>query len=260
MHLVLPKCPTSLTLTQLKDLLTLKQQQAGVIEARSAVQQARLTLRQGQSIMIFTLITIVFLPLSFMASVFGMNAVELNGGLLTLPSEFRLMFSISAGIIVLAFVLAYSRGLSSNSFVTLVRSVVSFCWNTAGTWLSVKTGLYVAGRGMRATANKVSQREWKLTGTMKSEVLRREKKADMMRVAGHVRGLTRARGAPARAAREGAGSPATTGMSPYTPEIPGSPSPFLGARRMMGGDWVGDVEMGEVRRKPSSQMHLVPGS
>jgi hypothetical protein len=45
---------------QLKDLLTLKQQQAGVIEAREAVKQAAETLKQGQSIMLFTLVTIVF--------------------------------------------------------------------------------------------------------------------------------------------------------------------------------------------------------
>jgi hypothetical protein len=53
--------------TQLKDLLTLKQQQAGVIEAREAVKQATETLKQGRSIMLFTVVTIVFvrLPLSF---------------------------------------------------------------------------------------------------------------------------------------------------------------------------------------------------
>jgi len=45
---------------QLKDLLTLKQQQAGVIEAREAVKQAALTLKQGQSIMLFTVVTIIF--------------------------------------------------------------------------------------------------------------------------------------------------------------------------------------------------------
>jgi hypothetical protein len=45
---------------QLKDLLTLKQQQAGVIEAREAVKQAAETLKQGQSIMLFTVVTIIF--------------------------------------------------------------------------------------------------------------------------------------------------------------------------------------------------------
>jgi hypothetical protein len=45
---------------QLKDLLTLKQQQAGVIEAREAVEQAKETLKQGRSIMLFTVVTMVF--------------------------------------------------------------------------------------------------------------------------------------------------------------------------------------------------------
>jgi hypothetical protein len=46
--------------TQLKDILTLKQQQAGVIEAGEAVELARVTLFQGRTIMLFTIVTIVF--------------------------------------------------------------------------------------------------------------------------------------------------------------------------------------------------------
>jgi hypothetical protein len=45
---------------QLKDLLALKQQQAGVIEAREAVKQAKETLKQGRSIILFTVVSIVF--------------------------------------------------------------------------------------------------------------------------------------------------------------------------------------------------------
>jgi hypothetical protein len=87
----------------LKDLLALKQQQAGVVEAREAVKQGEETLRQGRSIMLFTIVTIVFvsfhpltprrriklylrqeltgvqLPLSFFTGIFGMNAIELTG-------------------------------------------------------------------------------------------------------------------------------------------------------------------------------------
>ncbi len=48
---------------QLKDLLDLKQQQAGVVEAREAVKQAKETLKQGRSIMLFTIVTIVFVSL-----------------------------------------------------------------------------------------------------------------------------------------------------------------------------------------------------
>jgi hypothetical protein len=49
-------------------LLTLKQQQAGVIEAREAVKQASLTLKQGRSIMLFTVVTIIFVRSSFSLS------------------------------------------------------------------------------------------------------------------------------------------------------------------------------------------------
>jgi len=44
----------------LKDLLALKQQQAGVVEAREAVKQGEETLKQGRSIMLFTIVTIIF--------------------------------------------------------------------------------------------------------------------------------------------------------------------------------------------------------
>jgi hypothetical protein len=44
----------------LKELLALKQQQAGIVEAREAVNQAQETLRQGRSIMLFTIVTIIF--------------------------------------------------------------------------------------------------------------------------------------------------------------------------------------------------------
>lgn len=48
------------TSSALKDLLTLKQQQAGVIEAREAVKIAAETKKQGQYTVTFTGITIIF--------------------------------------------------------------------------------------------------------------------------------------------------------------------------------------------------------
>jgi hypothetical protein len=44
--------------------------------------------------MLFTVVTIIFFPLSFMSSVFGMNASELsgqNGGIMSLRHEFKFM-------------------------------------------------------------------------------------------------------------------------------------------------------------------------
>jgi len=78
------------------------------LEAREAVEQGRETVRQGRTIMLFTVVTIIFvgrtlfsyerlpdivtqMPLSFLASIFGMNVAELNGGTLTFREEFTYM-------------------------------------------------------------------------------------------------------------------------------------------------------------------------
>jgi hypothetical protein len=270
-----PRARVQLTLpahSQLKDLLTLKQQQAGVIEAREAVKQAQLTLKQGQSIMIFTVVTIIFLPLSFIASVFGMNAREFTtDSHLPLSMEFKLMFPVSAAIIVTSFLFAFSQSVFSNSVVTLVGSAVSFAWNTGVTWVLVKSGLYVLGREWQVKANRLREREGRVTGNMKAEVLRREKNLERMRAAGHVRELARTRSAGGVDA--GRGERAGTPFSPpYSASIPGSPSPFLATSRSSSALFQGkvvapvgvaevDVELGErISRKPSSQRHLtLPG-
>ncbi|KAH8802516.1 hypothetical protein F5884DRAFT_473742 [Xylogone sp. PMI_703] len=56
----------------LLDLLDLKQKTASLAEARSTTQQ-------GRAIMLFTIITIIFLPLSFFTSYFGQNVSEITG-------------------------------------------------------------------------------------------------------------------------------------------------------------------------------------
>ncbi|RDW91517.1 hypothetical protein BP5796_02682 [Coleophoma crateriformis] len=60
----------------LKDLLNLKQQQANVLEARITRRQAISTGEQGKTIMVFTVVTIIFLPLTFMTTVFQLNIIE----------------------------------------------------------------------------------------------------------------------------------------------------------------------------------------
>ncbi|KAM7211871.1 magnesium transport protein cora [Rhypophila decipiens] len=231
------------TSAALKDLLTLKQQQAGVIEAREAVKQAQLTLKQGQSIMIFTIVTIIFLPLSFCVGFFGMNANELNDGRLLLTTEIKYMLPISAGIILVSFLFAFSQTVLSNSIVMLARSAVSFAWNTMVTWFLVTTGLYMAGREMSVAANRLRDREAKITGGMKAEVLRKEKNLERMRAAGHVKRLTGKKEndndkkegddeGPSSTALGGAASGRCTPFSPYlvggsTPRTQGGSSPFF---------------------------------
>lgn len=84
---------------QLRDLLTLKQQQASIIEATAALGRADESVHQGRSIMIFTIITIIFLPLSFMSSIFGMNAVEFTGpsnSVMGIGEQFKVMCMLSS--------------------------------------------------------------------------------------------------------------------------------------------------------------------
>lgn len=100
---------------QIKELLALEQQQAIVVQAYESVKQAEETVKQGRAIMMFTVVTIVFvsstdslfraeghvliftdnllqLPLSFMSSVFGMNAAEFDSSnKMSLGAQFRIM-------------------------------------------------------------------------------------------------------------------------------------------------------------------------
>ncbi|KAJ8115401.1 hypothetical protein OPT61_g2953 [Boeremia exigua] len=82
------------------DLLDLKQKHANAFEARFARDQAAGTARQGQTIMVFTIVTIIFLPLSFIAALFTINIEEFPrtpGGdepLLPMSYVFKFMFGI----------------------------------------------------------------------------------------------------------------------------------------------------------------------
>ncbi|KAI0475262.1 hypothetical protein GGR56DRAFT_666354 [Xylariaceae sp. FL0804] len=129
------------TADSVKDLLELKQQQAGVVQANQSVKQSHEAIRQGRSIMMFTIVTIIFLPLSFMTSVFGMNASEFTGSGLSLQHEFRYIFPISTGIIIVAL------------FFSLSAPVRDFCWfalTQIVTTICVHTPLYRWSLDMRA--------------------------------------------------------------------------------------------------------------
>jgi ankyrin repeat protein/Mg2+ and Co2+ transporter CorA len=58
------------------DMLDLKQKHANAFEARFARDQATGTARQSQTIMVFTIVTIVFLPMSFIAAFFSISIDE----------------------------------------------------------------------------------------------------------------------------------------------------------------------------------------
>ena len=166
-----PILPTTDT-SQLKDLLTLKQQQAGAIEAREAVKQATETLKQGRSIMLFTVVTIVFLPLGFCASVFGMNTAEFNGGLLTLHEEFYYMFPISIAIILTSFLLAFSSNQFLLPLFSLAWACLSYPVNVGLTWALTKSGMFMMSRELAGKAKLLKEKERKVTGSMKVEARR----------------------------------------------------------------------------------------
>lgn len=60
-------------------LLDLKQRQANVDEARLARYQADLTSAQSRAVLVFTVFTVIFLPLTFFTGLFGMNINEWSG-------------------------------------------------------------------------------------------------------------------------------------------------------------------------------------
>ncbi|KAI1080947.1 hypothetical protein F5B20DRAFT_84801 [Whalleya microplaca] len=121
------------TAESVKDLLDLKQQQASVVQAWQAVKQSEETIKQGRSIMMFTLVTIVFLPLSFMSSVFGMNNIELSSGSWHIRDEFVYMFPISAAVIFISLLLAFS---------TWIRAGIWYLYKWFMTAFLVGSGLY----------------------------------------------------------------------------------------------------------------------
>lgn len=83
----------------LTHLLDLKQKHSNALEARFASVQAEIAARQGQTIMVFTIVTIIFLPMSFIAAFFAINFQEWNGDRsLTIGYVSKYMFGIGIGI------------------------------------------------------------------------------------------------------------------------------------------------------------------
>ena len=85
------------------DMLDLKQKHANAFEARFARDQAEDTGRQSQTVMVFTIVTIVFLPLSFIAAFFTINIREFpkapdGGDSMPLSYVCKYMFGIGFAI------------------------------------------------------------------------------------------------------------------------------------------------------------------
>ncbi|KAL2823400.1 amidase signature domain-containing protein [Aspergillus cavernicola] len=91
--------------SSITDLLDLKQKHANAFEARFARDQAAGTTRQGKILMVFTIVTIVFLPLSFITSIFTINMPEFENRL-DLPYVAKYTFGIGFGISIPLILLA----------------------------------------------------------------------------------------------------------------------------------------------------------
>ncbi|KAL2820683.1 hypothetical protein BJX63DRAFT_379980 [Aspergillus granulosus] len=94
--------------SSITDLLDLKQKHANAFEARFARDQAAGTARQGKILMVFTIVTIVFLPLSFITSIFTIELPEFNNRLdlaYVAKYTFGIGFGISIPLVLLALVL-----------------------------------------------------------------------------------------------------------------------------------------------------------
>lgn len=113
-----------------RDLLDMKQKQANVVEAHLASRQSKVAADQSRTVMIFTIFTIIFMPLSFFASVFGINSKEWSGdgnNYLPLHKIFTYMMAISVAVIIVALLAAFSepaRELASAVWGLVVSGII----------------------------------------------------------------------------------------------------------------------------------------
>lgn len=192
---------------------------------------------------------------------------------------------VSAGIILVSILLAFGRSPLYSSFVSVVANYVSLVSNTILTWISVKSGLYMLSRSLVTKANKLKDKETKITGQMKANVMWEKNNLERMKAAstmrsiatmkntraasrldlgggvnrGHEGGLDRGKGGAGFGDKNGTGSGVATPRTPtaFSPLVSGNPaSPFMGRRRSAGRDLM-DVELGH-RTMGSSQVYLVP--
>ena len=93
-----------------KSLLDIQQKQANTVKADYAREKTEITAGQARSVMIFTIWTIIFLPLSFFTSVFGIHSREWTGGNYPhLYTIFTCVSLISLVVVIIALLLAFNK-------------------------------------------------------------------------------------------------------------------------------------------------------
>ncbi|KAH8588879.1 hypothetical protein B0O99DRAFT_746454 [Bisporella sp. PMI_857] len=101
------------TLEAINQVLELKQKQANASEARTTRMQAEQSDRQGKTLMVFTIVTIIFLPLSFMAAFFAIPVSDWpknKDGTSALSFRYvsKFIFPLSVAIILPFLILAFT--------------------------------------------------------------------------------------------------------------------------------------------------------
>ncbi|ROV91125.1 hypothetical protein VSDG_07824 [Cytospora chrysosperma] len=115
-------------------LLEMIQRQAQIDEVRLSRQQADLASAQNRSVMIFTIFTVLFLPLSFFTSLFGMNTFEWGGsGNLPLRTIGSIALPASVLLIVVTMVAAWSIS-ARKAFKNMMRRVQTYQKRTKRWW------------------------------------------------------------------------------------------------------------------------------
>jgi Mg2+ and Co2+ transporter CorA len=121
------------TQDNLNTLMDLKQKNANAWEAREARETAVATRKQGSTLMVFTMVTIIFLPLSFMASFFAIGIAafpkDRTSGQVSWPLRtvmgilFGVSLAVSTPLIVFALNMDYCASFHRelrNNYLTLV--------------------------------------------------------------------------------------------------------------------------------------------
>jgi len=107
----------------LTHLLDLKQKHSNALEARYAREHAVLAARQGQTLMLFTIVTVLLLPMSFIAAFFAINIKDWNGNELTLGFVSRYTFGIGLGVSIPLIIMAFMAPDILSSVDALVSSL-----------------------------------------------------------------------------------------------------------------------------------------
>ncbi|KAJ0118418.1 hypothetical protein J7T55_009201 [Diaporthe amygdali] len=109
----------------LTNLLDLKQKHSNALEARFAREQAIIAAKQGQTIMVFTIVTIIFLPMSFIAAFFAINFQDW-GNHLTIGYVTKYMFGIGLAISFIFVSMAFLVHDISDAWKALVRATMDY--------------------------------------------------------------------------------------------------------------------------------------